>query len=311
MLVCESLYTASRWLLPLHYLGAASLPRAPAGALSIWGCAMVCVAVFVDAGYLFAQGSTALTGSKKPRADLKLNETAVVAELTSLANSKSGNSRLLRIYWYDGSWGNRSGLSLEHDTLAHTDFIKLRLGQMNNQGEQKGVDSLIVTDLIELARNHAISDGVLVSGDEDVRVGVQIAQSFGVRIHLLGITPSRGSQSLSLMQEADTTSEWDKATVSKFLSYKQPAAVPAPAYQQQSTPVDASTLDGVAQSMFSSLDSDDITAFELFQKTRRGLPSEIDGRLLANARSLIGRNLDNDEKKHIRATMVKLLQGKS
>jgi hypothetical protein len=33
--------------------------------------AMAVVAVFVDAGYLFAQGSTVLTGSKKPRTDVR------------------------------------------------------------------------------------------------------------------------------------------------------------------------------------------------------------------------------------------------
>ena len=46
---------------------------------------MACVAVSVDAGYLFAQGSTVLSGSKKPRTDVKLNETAVMAELTGAA----------------------------------------------------------------------------------------------------------------------------------------------------------------------------------------------------------------------------------
>ena len=65
---------------------------------------------------------------------------------------------------------------------------------MNSVGEQKGVDSLIVTDMINLARNRAISDAVFVSGDEDLRVGVQQAQEFGVRVHLVGIKPSRGSQ---------------------------------------------------------------------------------------------------------------------
>src|SRR5580704_9640346 len=58
--------------------------------------------------------------------------------------------------------------------------------------------------MIALARNRAISDAVLVSGDEDLRVGVQQAQEFGVRVHLVGIKPSRGSQSLFLLQEADT-----------------------------------------------------------------------------------------------------------
>lgn len=276
---------------------------------------MSCVAVFVDAGYLFAQGSTALTGSKKHRHELKLNETAVVAELTNLAHTKSGHSRLLRIYWYDGSTGHRAGLSLEHAALAHTDFIKLRLGQMNNQGQQKGVDSLIITDLIELARNHAISDAVLASGDEDVRIGVQIAQSFGVRVHLLGITPSRGSQAIALLQEADTTTEWDKATVAKFLSYRPtmlttlqlptpPSALPASLNTQ------SDALETVARALHSSLDSDDKSAFEAYQRTQRGLPAEIDGKLLAQARSTIGRNLDQEEKRNVRSLMVRLLQGK-
>ena len=60
--------------------------------------------------------------------------------------------------------------------------------------------------MIALARNRAISDAVLVSGDEDLRVGVQQAQEFGVRVHLVGIKPGRGSQSLFLLQEADTAS---------------------------------------------------------------------------------------------------------
>ena len=135
---------------------------------------MAVVAVFVDAGYLFAQGSTALTGSKKPRADLRLNETAIMAELTAMAQSKTLGASLLRVYWYDGAPTSR--LTLEHAALAHMDYIKLRLGLVTGRGQQKGVDSLIVTDLIELARNHAITDALVLSGDEDIRIGVQIAQ---------------------------------------------------------------------------------------------------------------------------------------
>jgi uncharacterized LabA/DUF88 family protein len=82
--------------------------------------------------------------------------------------------------------------------LAHLDNVKVRLGFVNSVGEQKGVDSLIVTDMIALARNRAVSDAVLVSGDEDLRVGVQQAQEFGVRVHLVGIKPSGGNQSLFL-----------------------------------------------------------------------------------------------------------------
>ena len=134
--------------------------------------------------------------------------------MVTTATSKADGAQLLRIYWYDGLLGTRP--SIEQEELARSDNVKVRLGT-ETAGQQKGVDSLIVTDLIELARNHAITDALLVSGDEDLRIGVQIAQSFGVRVHLLGIEPSRGNQSNLLRQEADTTGEWSKNDISKFL----------------------------------------------------------------------------------------------
>ena len=71
----------------------------------------------------------------------------------------ASEASLLRIYWYDGILqGQRSQAQRE---LATADNVKVRLGTVSG-GRQKGVDSLIVTDLIELARNHAISDAVLL-----------------------------------------------------------------------------------------------------------------------------------------------------
>ncbi|MDK9721968.1 MAG: NYN domain-containing protein [Rhodospirillales bacterium] len=174
------------------------------------------LAIFIDAGYLFAQGSVALTGQKKERKLLSLDERAVVNLLIDAAQKQSKNDSVLRLYWYDAA-PIHAGPTLQHKNLALMDNVKLRLGYLNSQNQQKGVDSLIVTDMIELARNHAISDAAILSGDEDVRVGVQIAQNFGVRVHLIGIAPCRGSQSPQLMQEADTTLEWNKATVETFL----------------------------------------------------------------------------------------------
>jgi hypothetical protein len=44
------------------------------------------VAVFVDAGYLFAQGSISISGKMQPRSLLDINETAALTELTSIAS---------------------------------------------------------------------------------------------------------------------------------------------------------------------------------------------------------------------------------
>ena len=47
-------------------------------------------AVFVDAGYLFAQGSVAITGSKKPRTELVLDAPIVIDRRTSWASKPIG-----------------------------------------------------------------------------------------------------------------------------------------------------------------------------------------------------------------------------
>ncbi|MGE3312558.1 MAG: NYN domain-containing protein [Limisphaerales bacterium] len=181
------------------------------------------VAAFVDAGYLFAAGSLLLDGAKLPRSRIDLNAGSVVSAIEELSKSVSRVS-MLRIYWYDGT---SSGPTSQHLMMAHQPGVKVRLGFINSVGEQKGVDSLIVTDLITLARNRSMSDAVLLSGDEDLRVGVQQAQEYGVRVHLLGIAPSRSNQSLTLLQESDSTHEWGHQELQRFMSIR-----PAPASVQ-------------------------------------------------------------------------------
>lgn len=251
-------------------------------------------AIFVDAGYLFAQGSAALSGAKQPRSSITLNITAAVAELGSIAQARALGSDLLRVYWYDGTLGIK-GPTLEQSALAHTDNIKVRLGFINSLGQQKGVDSLIVTDLIDLARNHAIGDAVLVSGDEDVRIGVQIAQQFGVRVHLVGIVPSRGSQSRMLQQEADTTTELDQQTVAKFLTISgAPAQVATKSRSPQSeadTAPAISLLYRVADDLSAALDTTVRINLKSLWSSQSAIPPEYDSRLLTAARAHLNRDL--------------------
>lgn len=268
---------------------------------------MLSVAVFVDAGYLFAQGSAAITGSKKPRHTIRLDEDRAVAALAGLATGISGCDRLLRIYWYDAA---RPGnvLQLDHSRLAHMNHVKLRLGFMNSQNQQKGVDSLIVTDLIELARNHAMSDAVLVSGDEDVRIGVQIAQSYGVRVHLLGIRPARGSQSLQLLQEADTTREWQPDEIADFLQIDSaiaPEAVPMTAPDEITGVPD--DLAEVARRFVSGLTAEQRSVAMASLLDSRKIPAELDRGLLAQAALSLGRKLADEEKKALRRSFREAL----
>ncbi|MEJ1960431.1 MAG: NYN domain-containing protein [Gammaproteobacteria bacterium] len=278
------------------------------------------VAVFIDAGYFFAAGSALVSGGEKSKRSLiTLDEAAMVDVLKKLATYASGKS-LLRIYWYDGA-SARSGPSAEHIRIAHCNDVKLRLGFLNAMGQQKGVDSLIVTDMVELARNNAITDAVLMSGDEDVRIGVVLAQSFGVRVHLVAIHPGRGTQSHHLMQEADTCIEWDKQTVEKLISVRAETAVPPLPVDSvkriaraASAAADVSVkgipeIDQVVQSMVSPLKEQERSGLVQYMQTNQNnIPGEFDGKLLARSRTALKRDLAPHEKSYARNLFRKLIR---
>ncbi len=253
------------------------------------------VAVFVDAGYLFAQGSILIAGEKLPRSELLLDHDKVLATLSELATSIS-SLNLLRIYWYDGT---ATGPTPQQLALAYRPSVKLRLGFVNQQGQQKGVDSLIVTDLINLARNRAMADVLLLTGDEDIRVGVQQAQEFGVRVHLVGIAPQRDNQSGFLVQEADSVHELSREKVGAFLTHAAPRASSA----SSSFPASVSPLDAVAEQIAGQLTVEEIDAI-LNESAGNSVPADVDRLLLTKGFQRIGTQLTSDQKRHIRTTFL-------
>ena len=278
------------------------------------------VAVFVDAGYLFAQGSTALSGSKKARIALIINAPHAIDSLKTMAEERASGCRLLRVYWYDGAIGGARPTT-DQALLANLNDVKLRLGFVNSLGQQKGVDSLIVTDLIELARLGSITDAVVLSGDEDIRVGVQIAQNYGVRVHLLGIVPSRGSQSNQLLQEADTTAEWSAETIHSFLSIREDNAEEVESVTAQTPPVvPAATpnsagdthrqIEATVRVCVEALSAADLQGITAYWKTDRGVPSDLDRKMLPRCGAAIGRKMERDEIKHMRSCFRRLVSSR-
>ena len=270
---------------------------------------MSSVAVFVDAGYLYKAGAQLIAGRPLSQVQCRLSIGPLKDKLRQLANKRSGGARLLRTYWYDGLL--RGTMSSDQRELAFSDDVKLRLGIVNTSGEQKGVDSLIVMDFVELARNGAITDAVLVSGDEDVRIGVQLAQSFGVRVHLQGIEPSRSNQSDLLIQEADTVGEWGARDVAEVL------VVPSQfrrATDEVSIGGESGTdffaaINRVIEARIARCTQSDLRQIQAAQEGR--IPREIHGPLLGSARTQLGRDLELSEREFLtsrfRAKAVELI----
>lgn len=157
-------------------------------------------AIFVDAGYVLAEGGRICLRTSS-RAAFRCDFPSLVGALDQFAKAHSGGLDRLRMYWYDGA--PRGIPTADHERIGGLAYVKVRLGRITH-GEQKGVDALIYRDLMTLARERAIARAYLVSGDEDLREGVVAAQDMGVQVVLVGIpTRQRANQSASLIREAD------------------------------------------------------------------------------------------------------------
>lgn len=157
-------------------------------------------AIFIDAGYVLAEGGRLCCGHKS-RSRVICDFGGLVRAIEAWVENHSGRMRPLRTYWYDGAVGGAP--TADHDEIAQLPYVKLRLGRVHN-GKQKGVDALIYRDLMTLARERAISRAYLVSGDEDLREGVIAAQDMGVQVVLVGVpTTQRANQSHMLIRESD------------------------------------------------------------------------------------------------------------
>jgi hypothetical protein len=70
-----------------------------------------------------------------------------------------------------------------------------------------------------LARHRAITDAILVAGDEDMVPAVEAAQAFGVRVHLWGVEPPYGTnQAERLVWESDTVEILERSFVEPYFT---------------------------------------------------------------------------------------------
>ncbi|WKX72445.1 NYN domain-containing protein [Streptomyces sp. XD-27] len=164
-------------------------------------------AIFVDAGYVYAAAGRLVAGTEDRRA-FELDAEGIIEAFIDKARTIFPDSRLLRVYWYDGA--RRRIHTSEQQRIAELPDVKVRLGNLNANNQQKGVDSLIRGDLESLARHRAIGDAVLLGGDEDLVSAVEAAQGYGARVHLWGIEAIEGrNQAEALLWEVDSQRTFD------------------------------------------------------------------------------------------------------
>jgi hypothetical protein len=123
--------------------------------------------------------------------------------------------------------------------------VTVRLGALTrSEGRwaQKGVDAAMHAELTELARNHACSDIVLVTGDGDLLPGLTSAKEHGVAVHLWAVQAADGdyNQSEDLVAEADERRVLDRAWITRAVRARDLSGVCPP--QHESRPEIAAIL---------------------------------------------------------------------
>lgn len=186
-------------------------------------------AIFVDAGYVYAAAGLLVAGTEDRRS-FDLDAEGMIEAFIDKARTIFADSRLLRVYWYDGA--RRRIHTSEQQAIAELPDVKVRLGNLNANNQQKGVDSLIRTDLESLARHRAISDAALVGGDEDLVSAVEAAQGYGARVHLWGIEAGEGrNQAEPLLWEVDSQRTFDLDFCRPYISRR-----PVTTYENEGSP---------------------------------------------------------------------------
>jgi hypothetical protein len=185
-----------------------------------WEVEVGSLSIFVDAGYLFKQGSGAVLKAKLGRHEIALDAQKFIDALGAWVCEQYPKDELLRTYWYDGA---RQGVPTPDQLhVAALPFVKLRLGRINSSGQQKGVDTLIVRDLMVLSQERSIQRAIVLSGDEDLREGIDYAQDRGVRVAVVGIDANGDrSQSVELVREADESLVLPSTILDSILTRKE------------------------------------------------------------------------------------------
>jgi uncharacterized LabA/DUF88 family protein len=190
-------------------------------------------AVMVDVGYIYAAAGELLFGTSSRR-DYRVDAVGLIQAVTKHADELF-RGELLRVYWYDAARDRVP--TIDQRVVAQMAWVKLRLGNLNARGQQKGVDANIRADMEALARHRAITDAVLIAGDEDMVPAVEAAQAYGVRVHLWGIEPPYGTnQAERLVWESDTVDVLDASFLRPYFTKNPVVEQPRPDIQTVPSP---------------------------------------------------------------------------
>src|SRR5215467_10140327 len=125
-------------------------------------------AIMIDVGYIYASTGELLF-SASYRHEYRVDAADLIRALTREAGEKI-RGELLRVYWYDAARDRVP--TFDQRVIAQMPLVKLRLGNLNARGQQKGVDAQIRADMEALA-GHPADSGQPTPAGSHPRTGHQ------------------------------------------------------------------------------------------------------------------------------------------
>lgn len=131
------------------------------------------------------------------------NSLKIHIDLAKLAAALTGNRTLTRTYYY-GATLDTPAQQRFFDKLRHLGFTvkTLPLRQYDGTSFEKGIDVMLVTDMLTLAYNNTYDTALLVSGDKDFTYTVQEIKTLGKTVEVAAFAHALASE---LEQAADNT----------------------------------------------------------------------------------------------------------
>lgn len=252
------------------------------------------VAIFVDAGYLFSGGSFSVFDSHKKRSEVSIKIQDLVNHLKNYC-TENISSPFLRIYWYDGALP--TGLSIEQQKVSQIPGILFRKGYINEKNEQKGIDTHIVAELLELSYKGIIDEAIIIACDSDLAIGVEYAQKLGVKVSLMTVSNIGISQDLK--NQVDTITEIP-VDILKNLFYL---------HNNDDLQKDVSVLyHDIVDNYLNNLNEETKEEFVTHIVNCNSLPPLCDRELLKIAAGYLKRQLTTSEKHILRDKFIKYLK---
>ncbi len=207
-------------------------------------------AVFIDVGYLRAEGKN-FSGNSIPKTRIQMNtkeiadwcrgieghlhktywydgaypayhksakfQRKILSELVQIPDFELRLGRIVEIRPKNErdlrATLNKMVSDLGQDPIQFINELE-KNGAFEPEHKQKGVDTLLVLDLVMLAQQGKIDKAVLIAGDGDFTEAVRVAQNMGTRVSVA--TPNRNSVSRELSKLADNIIDLDKETLNKM-----------------------------------------------------------------------------------------------